>query len=89
MRYNTFVERIRAADSAQRVARTAVTADGEEIHADSFVYAGDSEGASGGWFYHDKVSPVFRFPALNLIRTPLRNLYACGHYALYHTEAES
>jgi len=43
----------------------------------------NSEGSSGGWCYQDTVSPVFRFPALNLIRTPLRNVYACGHYALW------
>jgi len=43
----------------------------------------NSEGSSGGWCYQDTVSPVFRFPTLNLIRTPLHNLYACGHYALW------
>lgn len=41
------------------------------------------EGSSGGWCYDDQVSPVFRLPQLNLIRTPLENLYACGHYALW------
>ncbi|TVQ37523.1 MAG: NAD(P)/FAD-dependent oxidoreductase [Spirochaetaceae bacterium] len=43
----------------------------------------NSEGSSGGWCYDDCVSPVFRLPQLNLIRTPLENLYACGHYALW------
>lgn len=43
----------------------------------------NSEGSSGGWCYDDQVSPVFRFPGLNRIRTPLRNVYACGHYALW------
>jgi all-trans-retinol 13,14-reductase len=43
----------------------------------------NTEGSSGGWCYDDRVSPVFRFPNLNMIRTPLRNVYACGHYALW------
>lgn len=43
----------------------------------------NAEGSSGGWCYDDQVSPVFRFPALNRIRTPLRDVYACGHYALW------
>ncbi len=43
----------------------------------------NSEGSSGGWCYDDRVSPLFRLPGLNLIRTPLQNVYACGHYALW------
>lgn len=43
----------------------------------------NSYGSTGGWCYDDQVSPVFRLPALNRIRTPLKNVYACGHYALW------
>lgn len=46
-------------------------------------FTGNTEGSSGGWCYDDQVSPVFRFPALNRIQTPLKNVYACGHYALW------
>lgn len=43
----------------------------------------NTNGSTGGWCYHDKVSPVFRLPALNLFKTPLSNVYANGHYALW------
>ncbi|MFP3960368.1 MAG: phytoene desaturase family protein [Spirochaetaceae bacterium] len=43
----------------------------------------NTEGSTGGWCYDDKVSPVFRSPGLNMIKTPLSNLYASGHYALW------
>ncbi|MFP4618472.1 MAG: phytoene desaturase family protein [Spirochaetaceae bacterium] len=43
----------------------------------------NTEGASGGWCYDDQVSPVWRLAGLNRIGTPLPNLYAAGHYALW------
>ena len=43
----------------------------------------NSHGSSGGWCYEDGVSPVFRFPGFNLIKTPLANLKTCGHYSLW------
>lgn len=43
----------------------------------------NSEGATGGWCYDDKVSPVFRSWGLNMFRTPFANLHAAGHYALW------
>ncbi len=43
----------------------------------------NTNGSTGGWCYHDKVSPVFRTRALNLFRTPLPNVLANGHYALW------
>ncbi|MFP4012301.1 MAG: hypothetical protein ACLFUM_11405, partial [Spirochaetaceae bacterium] len=43
----------------------------------------NTEGSTGGWCYDDKVSPVFRSPGFNMIKTPLSNLYASGHYALW------
>jgi prolycopene isomerase len=43
----------------------------------------NSEGATGGWSYDDKISPVFRRWGLNMFRTPLPNLHASGHYALW------
>jgi prolycopene isomerase len=43
----------------------------------------NTEGSSGGWCYDDRISPVWRLPTLNRIRTPLSNLYAAGHYALW------
>ncbi|TVR30420.1 MAG: NAD(P)/FAD-dependent oxidoreductase [Spirochaetaceae bacterium] len=46
-------------------------------------FTGNAEGSSGGWCYDNQVSPLFRLPQLNMIRTPLENLYACGHYALW------
>jgi prolycopene isomerase len=43
----------------------------------------NSEGASGGWCYDDRVSPVWRLAGLNRMRTPIKGLYASGHYALW------
>ena len=43
----------------------------------------NSLGSSGGWSYENGVSPVYRFPGLNLIKTPLENLRTCGHYSLW------
>ncbi len=43
----------------------------------------NSLGSSGGWCYQDGISPVYRFPAFNLINTPLANLRTCGHYSLW------
>ena len=40
-------------------------------------------GSSGGWSYDDKSSQVWKAPFKNLMRTPLSNLYAAGHYALW------
>lgn len=46
-------------------------------------FSRNSHGASGGWCYHDKVSPVYRNRKLNMLHTPVENLYASGHYALW------
>ncbi len=43
----------------------------------------NSEGSTGGWCYHDKVSPVFKRWGLNMFRTPVRGLFATGHYTLW------
>ena len=43
----------------------------------------NTRGSSGGFSYYDRESLVYRFPALNLIRTPLDNLLTCGHYSLW------
>jgi phytoene dehydrogenase-like protein len=43
----------------------------------------NTRGSTGGWCYDDAASPVFRRPLLNLFRTPLANLSACGHYSLW------
>ena len=43
----------------------------------------NTRGSSGGWCYDDRESLVYRFPALNLFRTPLSNLRVCGHYSLW------
>ncbi len=43
----------------------------------------NTRGSSGGWCYDDAESLVYRFPSLNLIRTPLSNLLVCGHYSLW------
>lgn len=43
----------------------------------------NTRGSSGGFSYYDKDSLVYRFPALNLIKTPLPNLLTCGHYSLW------
>jgi len=46
-------------------------------------FTGNSEGSTGGWCYQDTVSPLYRSPMLNMIRTPFHNVLACGHYALW------
>jgi prolycopene isomerase len=43
----------------------------------------NTRGSTGGWCYEDTESPVYRFPGLNLFKTPLENLRACGHYSLW------
>ncbi|MFP4409150.1 MAG: phytoene desaturase family protein [Spirochaetaceae bacterium] len=43
----------------------------------------NTQGSTGGWCYREDVSPVFRIPRFNMFRTPLRNLYAAGHYSLW------
>ena len=43
----------------------------------------NSRGSTGGWCYDDKVSPVWRLPTLNRIKTPVKNIRASGHYALW------
>jgi phytoene dehydrogenase-like protein len=48
-----------------------------------YRFTRNSEGSSGGWCYDDQVSPVWRLAGLNRMRTPLKNLYAAGHYALW------
>nr|MDA3949461.1 NAD(P)/FAD-dependent oxidoreductase [Spirochaeta sp.] len=47
-------------------------------------FTANTDGSSGGWCYDDQQSAVWR-PArgLNRIKTPLPNLYAAGHYALW------
>jgi len=46
-------------------------------------FSRNSGGATGGWCYHDKVSPLFRNYKLNMFKTPITNLYTSGHYALW------
>ncbi len=46
-------------------------------------FSRNSYGASGGWCYHDKVSPAYRSRRLQMFRTPLKGLFASGHYALW------
>mgnify|MGYP006272189775 CR=1 FL=1 len=46
-------------------------------------YTRNTNGSTGGWCYREDISPVFRLPALNLLKTPLKNLYAAGHYSLW------
>ncbi|MFP4329261.1 MAG: phytoene desaturase family protein [Spirochaetaceae bacterium] len=46
-------------------------------------YTRNSNGSTGGWCYREDISPVFAPPGMNLFRTPLRNLHAAGHYALW------
>ncbi len=46
-------------------------------------YTRNSEGSTGGWCYQDTVSPLFRRKTLNMIRTPIKNLYTAGHYSLW------
>ncbi|MDR1317189.1 MAG: NAD(P)/FAD-dependent oxidoreductase [Spirochaetales bacterium] len=43
----------------------------------------NSRGSSGGWCYGDRESLVYRSRWKNLIRTPLENLFVCGHYSLW------
>lgn len=43
----------------------------------------NTNGSTGGWCYDDQVSPVWRFPALNRIKTPVPNVRCAGHYALW------
>ncbi len=43
----------------------------------------NTEGATGGWCYDDKVSPVYKSPGLNVFKTPFPNVHAAGHYALW------
>jgi len=43
----------------------------------------NTNGSTGGWCYDDQVSPVWRFPGLNRIRTPIPNVLCAGHYALW------
>jgi len=40
-------------------------------------------GSTGGWCYDDQVSPVYKRPLLNLIATPVANVHAAGHYAVW------
>lgn len=46
-------------------------------------FSRNTAGSTGGWCYHDKVSPVYRNRKLNMFHTPVENLYASGHYALW------
>jgi prolycopene isomerase len=46
-------------------------------------YTRNTEGATGGWCYDDKISPVFRSWGFNMFKTPFPNLHAAGHYALW------
>ena len=48
-----------------------------------YRFTRNTNGASGGWCYWDKVSPVFKARGLNLFRTPLSNLFAAGHYSVW------
>lgn len=40
-------------------------------------------GSSGGWCYDDAASPAWKAPLKNLMKTPVPNLWAAGHYALW------
>jgi phytoene dehydrogenase-like protein len=46
-------------------------------------FSRNTNGSTGGWCYDDRVSPVWRFPSLNRIRTPIANVLCAGHYALW------
>lgn len=46
-------------------------------------FSRNSGGASGGWCYDDKESVVYRTGRFNMIRTPISNLLAAGHYAVW------
>lgn len=54
---------------------------GTPLSAEHFTM--NSKGSTGGWCYHDKVSPVFKRWSLNMFKTPIRNLTATGHYTLW------
>ncbi len=43
----------------------------------------NTDGSSGGWCYDDQISPVWRLPTLNRMKTPVKGLTAAGHYALW------
>jgi len=43
----------------------------------------NSEGSSGGWCYDDKQSLSYKSSLFRRMITPLSNLTACGHYALW------
>ena len=43
----------------------------------------NTNGSTGGWCYDDQESLVWRLPALNRIKTPVPNVLAAGHYALW------
>jgi phytoene dehydrogenase-like protein len=40
-------------------------------------------GSTGGWCYDDRVSPVYKRPLLNMMATPIPNIHAAGHYAVW------
>ncbi len=47
-------------------------------------FTSNTDGSSGGWCYDDRQSLVWRpMRGLNRITTPIPNLYAAGHYALW------
>ncbi|MFW6313293.1 MAG: phytoene desaturase family protein, partial [Spirochaetota bacterium] len=46
-------------------------------------FSRNTNGSTGGWCYDDQVSPLWRFPALNRIKTPVSNVLCAGHYALW------
>lgn len=46
-------------------------------------FSRNTNGSTGGWCYDDQVSPLWRLPSLNRIRTPVANLLCAGHYALW------
>ena len=54
---------------------------GTPLSAERFTM--NTDGSTGGWCYHDKVSPVFRKWGLNMFKTPVRRLHATGHYTLW------
>ncbi|MFW5728989.1 MAG: phytoene desaturase family protein [Spirochaetota bacterium] len=54
---------------------------GTPLSAEHFTM--NTNGSTGGWCYHDKVSPVFKRWSLNMFKTPIRKLTATGHYTLW------
>ena len=46
-------------------------------------FSRNTNGSTGGWCYDDQVSPVWRLPGLNRIKTPIPNVLCAGHYALW------